>query len=145
MANGKTEAGGARTPAPHTNEAKGGLPAAPPTIVAVVLPVMTALQTVVISGVLTLEITMQPAVVSPGHVVVVVRIGVLMLQLVVHPVVLLFQPVVLAIMTMGIARVVGRSRRSQRSGHDRQCRREKEPTHLTLLYLLDLGRLTQVR
>ena len=55
------------------------LSAAPPTIVSVMLPVMTALEAVVIPIVLTLEITMQPAVLSPRHVVVVVGPGVLML------------------------------------------------------------------
>jgi hypothetical protein len=56
-----------------------------------------------------------------------------MLQPVVRPVMLTFQPVVLAIMTMGIAGLMCRSRGRQRGGCNGECRREKIPMHLTLL------------
>ena len=99
----------------------------------IVLPVLTALEAIVIPIVLTLEITMQPAVLPPRHVVIVVGIGVLMLQPVVRPVMLSFQPVVLAIMTVGIAGVMCRNRCCQCGGSDCERGREKKLTHLTLL------------
>lgn len=110
------------------------------------LPVVTALEPIMSPVVLTLEIAMQPAVLSPRHVVVVVGPRVLMLQPVVRAVMLSFQPVVLAIMTMGIAGVVGGSRHGQRGCCNRECRSEKERTHLTFLYLSSIpARLAQVR
>jgi hypothetical protein len=107
------------------------------------LTVMPAFEPVVCPVVLTVEITMQPAVLSPRHVVVVMSVGVLMLQLVVRPVMLPFQPIVLAIMTVGIAGLMCRSRCRQRGGRNGEPRREKILTHLALLF--DSRTLAQVR
>ena len=66
------------------------------------------------------------------------------LEPVVCPVMLSLQPVVLAIMTVGIAGIVCRCGRCKRGGRDRECRREEILTHLSLLFL-DPRKLREVR